>query len=625
MKRSPLFLKICWVVLLWLALPSMGAAESGGKPEASATTKPTLQQIADQKYYDIPIRFNNRVQQMVRYYTERKHSILNLGLARSGRYMAMLRKELRAWGLPQDLVFVVAVESNFNEKSRSIKNAVGLWQFMSSTAQQYKLRVDPWIDHRRDPLKATRAAAQHFKYLYDLFGDWELALAAYNAGEGRVQRAIQRAKQRKQPTDFWSLSLPQETRSYVPAIMAAAIIYKNAEYFGLHQIKPEPPMEQSQFQVPVDFSFQEVAQRAGISLDELLEYNQAYLREMPPIDQKHYTIYLPQKYQPALWRSLRQYSEPSSHWLQHYTSLLQDTAENLQILERYGDLKYLRVQRGENLATISRKYNTTVTRLLRWNRIPENQLLRVGHRLKMYVVNRKVLEHVREKGEYEKASRGTQFVIRVPKGATLSELANRYHTSVQELMAINRLRSPMDLQAGQSLKVYSRPKTIQVPEGSTLSHIAQRYDISVRELMAWNKLDAAGQLQANQTLIVAPPPEPKAHQLAQEKQVRIRVPEGATLSGVAERYNVTVSQLLDWNDLKNSNELLAGQQLTVYREAPTDRPSHRIIQVRLGDTLWDIAREHRISVEQLLVLNDLEGNEPLRLHQKLKVPVRPDG
>ena len=117
--------------------------------------EPSLQAIADQRYYDIPIKLNKRVQQMLRYYTERKHSILNCGLARSGRYMDMfLQRTARAWGLPQDLVFVVAVESNFNERSVSVKQAVGLWQFMSTTAQQYQLRVDPWIDQRRDPLKS---------------------------------------------------------------------------------------------------------------------------------------------------------------------------------------------------------------------------------------------------------------------------------------------------------------------------------------------------------------------------------------------------------------------------------------------------------------------------------------
>ena len=621
--RSLQFL-ILLVIFCW-GSPLTGFGESSNQI-STGKGKPSLQAIADQRYYDIPIKLNERVQQMLRYYTERKHSILNRGLARSGRYMDMFRRELRAWGLPQDLVFVVAVESNFNERSVSVKQAVGLWQFMSTTAQQYQLRVDPWIDQRRDPLKATRAAAQHFKYLYEIFGDWELVLAAYNAGEGRVQRAMERAKQRKKPTDFWSLSLPRETRSYVPAIMATAIIYKNLDYFGITGVALEPPMEQSQFQVPVDFSFQEVAQRAGMPLDELLTYNMAYLREMPPIDQKHYTIYLPQKYQPALWQSLRQYGEPSSHWLQHYNSMLQDTPENLQTLERHGDLKYVRVQRGENLSTISRKYNTTITRLLRWNRIPKNQLLQVGQRLKMYVVNRKVLEDVREKNQnLEERIRGTQFVIRVPKGATLSELAERYHTNIKELMTINRLRSPMDLQAGQSLKIYARPKTIQVPQGATLSNLAQRYDVSVKELMAWNNLAAPNALQANQALIIAPPPEPTSQQLVQEKQVRIRVPQGATLSELAERYNVTVSKLMEWNNLKSSDSLLAGQQLTVFREiTQNNKATHRIIQVRMGDTLWDIAREHRTSVEQLLVLNDLEGNEPLRLNQKLKVPVRPD-
>jgi membrane-bound lytic murein transglycosylase D len=609
---------LCCSLWVLLCLP---LEVSANQDSAEAQQLDALKALANPKRYDIPIRWNEPVQNLVKYYAKRKDHVLKLGIQRSGLYMDLMRQELRAWGLPQDLVFVAAVESNFNARSVSPKEAVGLWQFMAPTAQQYKLRVDEWVDQRRDPLKATRAAAQHFRYLYDLFDDWELALAAYNAGEGRVQRAVQRAKQRNKPTDFWSLRLPRETRNYVPAIMASAIIYKNKSSFGLDGVEMLPPMEQSQFQVPVDFSLQEVAQRAGIPYERLIDYNPAYLREIPPIDQKHYTIYLPQKYQRPLWQSLRKHSEPSSMWLHHYTALLHDSAENLRILERYGDLKYVRVKRGENLTTVARKHNTTVSRLMRWNPIPQNKTLQIGQRLKMYVVNRKVLDQVQFATHPNTSHKGDQFVIRVPEGSTLSALANRYHTTVQELMTINRLRSPMDLRAGQSLKIYSRPKVITVPSGMTLSHVAQRYDVSVKELMAWNKLDSPTDLRANQSIVIAPPPQPQPHLLAEEKQVRIRVPSGATLSELAERYQVTVSQLMEWNQLKHTRDLQAGQQLTVFREAPPATPTHRVILVRLGDTLWDIAREHQTSIEQLTALNDLKKNTPLKLNQKIKVPL----
>ena len=187
---------------------------------------------------DIPIDSNAKVAASIHFFQTRGKETFAAWMKRSGRYRHLILEALRAEGLPEDLFHLAMIESGFNPRARSRAHAVGIWQFMESTGRLEGLRQTHWVDERRDPLKSTRAAARHLKGLHRHFRDWRLAIAAYNAGGGRVSRAVVRAGTR----DFWSLNLPRETRNYVPLFMAATIISKDPELFGFSQIEADPPL-----------------------------------------------------------------------------------------------------------------------------------------------------------------------------------------------------------------------------------------------------------------------------------------------------------------------------------------------------------------------------------------------
>ena len=211
------------------------------------------------KTYDIPIRYNSKVKRIIRRLTTKKRKQVIKGMRLSGKYMPMILKMLHEDGMPLDLVYMVSAESNFNVRARSNKSAVGLWQFIASTGRLYGLKINRWIDERRDPILSTIAAITYLKHLYGLFGDWELAMAAYNTGEGRVKRAIELAKRKGQKHNFSSLRLPRETRYYVPARMALSVIYKNPARYGFGHVKKMSPLDETLGNLPVAFSLEEVA------------------------------------------------------------------------------------------------------------------------------------------------------------------------------------------------------------------------------------------------------------------------------------------------------------------------------------------------------------------------------
>jgi len=227
----------------------------------------------DNYYYDIPVVYNDAVKKWINYYLNRGRNYFETYSAQGGRYAPLLGKILEDNGLPRDLIYVAMAESGFHTKARSYARAVGLWQFIPSTGRIYGLKIDWYIDERRDPIKSTIAASQYLKKLYQDYGDWELAAAAYNAGEGKVNRAMARYKS----DNFWDLRkkryLRSETKNYVPKIMALAILGKNLKAFGFDGIEFNGPVDYTEIEVPGNTDLVILAQEMNIDVEEIYSLN----------------------------------------------------------------------------------------------------------------------------------------------------------------------------------------------------------------------------------------------------------------------------------------------------------------------------------------------------------------
>ncbi len=239
-------------------------------------------------YFDIPVVYNDAVKKLIHYYLNRGRDYFEIYSERGGRYAPLLGKMLEDNGLPRDLIYLAMAESGFQPKVKSYAQAVGLWQFIPSTGRIYGLKIDWYIDERRDPIKSTIAASKYLKKLYEDYGDWEIAAAAYNAGEGKVNRAIARSK----TDNFWKLTkrrfFKAETRNYVPKIMALAILGKNLNSFGFKDIEFHGPLDFAEIDVPGKTDLVALAQELKVDVEDIYFLNPELLRwYIPPYIEKY--------------------------------------------------------------------------------------------------------------------------------------------------------------------------------------------------------------------------------------------------------------------------------------------------------------------------------------------------
>ncbi len=336
------------------------------RPEAAPSSDSYGEGEGDQHLpnYDVPIVHNRRVELHIQSFNTSMRDRFEEWLTRTRHYKPLVEKIFTEFNLPSDLVFLSLVESGFNPKAYSRARATGPWQFMTGTARLYGLRIDHYVDERRDPVKSTVAAARYLRDLYDLFGSWPLALAAYNAGEGKVSRALQKAR----AESFWELSqtrlIRRETREYVPRFMAATIIAKNPEQYGFPADPPDPhQFEEVVVRRPVHL--RDVEKATGVSYQELRRLNPELRRDVTPPDETAYHLKVPvgmaARVAPAL-EQLPTWKAP----------LFSGTRGGLQAKQGWH-----RVRLGDSLWTIAKRYKMTVAELRERNNL-RGRMLRPG-------------------------------------------------------------------------------------------------------------------------------------------------------------------------------------------------------------------------------------------------------
>jgi membrane-bound lytic murein transglycosylase D len=419
---------------------------------ASTETVRTVAEDLQATAHDIDIPLNERVLAYVQLFTGRLKDFLEEGLNRGTRYLPMIQEVFKAEGIPLDLAYVPLVESAFKPNALSKAKARGMWQFMRGTALENGLTHDWYIDERSDPEKATRAAAKYLKTLHKMFGDWHLALASYNGGPGRVQRAMKRSGK----DDFWTLSstkrfLPRETRDYVPLILAAVIIAKNPAQYGMNLAPEELPIYET-VTLPVAVDLRRIAEWSGAPVQAIQELNPELRRWTTPVRANDYSLKVPAGTADLI-----------------RAGLLSVSTDALAPLNRHT------VKKGETLATIAKKLKVDRTDLAEANYLSTRAKLTAGQQL---IIPRApttllalspenpvpALETVptteaalaanvvpaRPTPPVEVAP--TRVVHRVKKGETLFSIAKRYGTTVALVRQWNRLRGSA-IQAGQRLTI----------------------------------------------------------------------------------------------------------------------------------------------------------------------------
>lgn len=273
---------------------------------ATGRTANTFTPVDASPYFDLPVTYNTKVKWWINYYQTSGRKWFRTWLERSNAYLPMMQKMLRERGMPQDLAYVAMIESGFSPQAISTADAVGYWQFIAPTANRYGLRTNWWLDERRDFTKSTTAASRYLADLFRQFGSWYLTAAAYNMGEGRMQKLVNRHGTR----NYWILSkrgdFPDETKQYIPKLLAAMLIAKAPKLYGFHELNLQPPYRYEYFTVPGGTDLFNLARYIGVRGDQLARLNPELLKGfVPSFVQGGHRIRIPQGLQPRVSQFVR--------------------------------------------------------------------------------------------------------------------------------------------------------------------------------------------------------------------------------------------------------------------------------------------------------------------------------
>jgi len=463
---------------------------------------------------DLPLMLNDQVAMFINYFSStRGRYTLEHGLTRAGRYREMISATLKEVGVPQDLIYLAMAESGFQALAVSRAGARGMWQFMAGRGSEYGLERDWWIDDRQDPVKSTRAAALHLKDLYHEFGDWYLAMAAYNTGPGNIQHAVERTGY----ADFWELYkrgvLPQETRNYVPIIVAVTIMAKNPTQYGLENIVPDKPEPTDQVSINYPVDLRLVAECLDASVDSLQTLNPSLLRMTTPKDQT-FTLNLP------------------SGTKDKYETAIALIPPDMRTFWRYHRVEY-----GETLNSIAHKYRSSTGVIEEANNLTGDEVV-VGSKLIIPITpgqggggNAVAYSH-----------KATRYKVR--KGDTLGSIADDFEVPVAKLKSWNHVRGNT-VAVGRTLLIY-KPLT-----GSGGAEVGS----------AGGNPPAPSRQKKGATTTSA---KSSKHPTKSTSATYHKVKKGDTLSSIAQSYNTTVANLKK-NNANLSANLRPGEVLLIHK------------------------------------------------------------
>ncbi|HEY1250347.1 MAG TPA: transglycosylase SLT domain-containing protein [Thermoanaerobaculia bacterium] len=437
--------------------PELADLEAPEATEAEITTAREAVASEPAIASDVPIVVNDAVLRVIAaFQSPALHDKIEAGLGRSGRYVPMIQRIFAEQGLPQDLAWIAFIESSFLPHARSNKAAHGIWQFMPRTGREYGLKSNGIIDERRDPEKATRAAAVYLAYLHELFDDWYLAMAAYNAGEGKIMRGIQRTGAK----DFWQLAanrtaIRKQTKNYVPAFLASVLISKNPSHYGF-DVAPAPPLEYDTVVLDRPVSLEHLAAGAQLTLDDLQDLNPELRLTVTPTQPEGYALKVPAGSHDAV---LAAYADAPT--------------------AKPPSFKTYVAKKGDTLPRIAKRHGVSVASLAAANSLSTRSKVARGQEI--MIPEKAVVASSRTKSGGAKAA-----------SSKTSSSTSSKSSSSKSKSSSTKIAQASTSSASKKAPAPKSQKSYRVRSGDTLYRIAVQHGVTVAEILAINSVGGVG-------------------------------------------------------------------------------------------------------------------------------------
>ncbi|MHB8232283.1 MAG: LysM peptidoglycan-binding domain-containing protein [bacterium] len=515
-----------------------------------------------------PMIINKEIIHYIHFYQTSGRKFFKYALSRSERYIPMIKKVFRKLGLPNDLAYLAMIESGFSPTAYSYAGASGMWQFIPSTGRIFGLTINWWVDERRNPVESTYAAGEYLKDLFNKFGSWYLAAAAYNSGELTIERALSVYP----GGNFWTISqnrpylLPGQTRRYVPKIIAAAIIAKDPENFGFHDIEYKKPIKFKQVNVPYSVSLYALAKCTGISEYRLQKMNPELLRNATPPDDPGFMLNIPAKNYNIFMKNFKHVKkyivkEPKIV----YTSYSRPK----------NNIVYT-VEPGDTLMGIASKYSVPLGEVERYNRLNNYSMLKVGEKITIPGANAQIKNYA------------GNIVYTVEPGDTLMGIASKYSVPLGEVERYNRLNNYSMLKVGEKITIpgkfgagtnvpvknYSNAGLtyIIVKPGMTLWSISQKFNVSLNVIKNINHING-NDIHAGEKIFLRGKPSKSNFRYSYINNKRAgtintgflyyRVKFGDSLYVISSKFHDNVRNIMAANNIKNPNSIYPGEILKI--------------------------------------------------------------